>query len=739
MSGVDRRATPQDPAEVRRLLASIVEYADAAIYGKDLQGTITSWNASSQRVYGYSADEILGHSVTLLIPHELQDDFPTILDRLRQGDGIQHYETIRVRKDGRRIPVSLTISPILDDNGKITGASTIARDISQRRLDESRWRLLAEFGDTLSGILEVDRLLVDVAELLVREIADFCLTYRLDAGKIRRVGMAHRNPAELPNVRRLGDLAPPTIGDDQGVGQVIRTGGSRLTPDILPGDLARMTGGDTEYLKALQALNPVSSIVIPLGTPGRVIGAVALMTSPISERRYTNRDLAFVSELADRAGLALENARLYQATQEELFRREAAEESLRRRYEEIRILYQITDAVSRASDLEAIYTKAMAGLQDALDVEQSSILLFDSDGVLRFKAWRGLSEEYRNAVEGHSLWRPTNRDPQPVLIPDLASSEDLPAPLKTSSLAENIRGMAFFPLAFRGKLLGKIMLYFKEPRPLLDTEVELARTIGGTVGFAITKVRDEQSVREAKEAAERASEAKSQFLGIMSHELRTPLNAVLGYGDLLLLETRGPLTEGQREQVERIKSSANHQLELVNELLTYTRLEGGREESRMVNVDARRVVSDVIEFVRPQAESKGLRLRSRLTGHPLPIYTDPAKLRQIALNLAGNATKYTETGAVTIRSWCDETNFFFEVSDTGPGIPADKLDFIFEPFAQVDQSRTRQAGGTGLGLAIARQFATLLNGEVLVESEPGAGSIFTLVLPVSNGESSERS
>ncbi len=728
MTGVDRRATPRDPAEVRRLLASIVEHSDDAIYGKDLNGIVTSWNASSQRVYGYRAEEILGRSVTLLIPPEYHDDLPDLLRRLRRGEGLQHFETVRVRRDGRRIPVSLTISPIRDDAGGIIGASTIARDISQRRLDESRWRLLAEFGDTLSGILEVDRLLIDIAELLVREVADYCVTYRVDGDAIRRIGMAHRNPADLATIRQLAELPPPQIDDATGVGTVVRTGESALTAEILPQDLLRAAGSDGGYLKTLRLLKPVSSIMIPLGTPGRVIGAITLATTHISERRYTSRDLAFVSELADRAGLALENARLYQASQKELARREAAEESLRRRYEEQRILYQITDAVSRASDLAAIYAKVVEGLRDALDVDRCSILLSDSDETLRFKAWSGLSDGYRAAVEGKIPWKPNSRDPQPVLIPDVAAAEGYDPELRSAAMAEGIRGMAFVPLVFRGKLLGKIGMYFDEPRPLLDTEIELARTIGGTVGFAITKVRDEQSVREAKESAERASEAKSQFLGIMSHELRTPLNAVLGYGDLLLLETKGPLTDGQREQVARIKSSASHQLELVNELLTYTRLEAGREEARMVDVDARRIVTDVIEFVRPQAEAKGLQLRARLSGTPLPIHTDPAKLRQVALNLAGNATKYTESGEVTIRSWCDDDYFYFEVEDTGPGIPPDMLDFIFEPFAQVDQSRTRQAGGTGLGLAIARQFADLLNGEVMVRSELGVGSTFTLIL-----------
>lgn len=728
MTGVDRREASRDPAEVRRLLASIVEFSDDAIYGKDLNGVITSWNASSRRVYGYEAEEVIGQSVTLLCPPELRDDIPAILARLRRGEGLQHYETVRVHRDGYRIPVSLTIAPIRDYADTVIGASTITRNISQRRLDESRWRLLAEFGDTLSGVLEVDRLLVDIAGLLVREVADFCVTYKVDGSGIHRIGAAHRNPAELPGMKRLTDLAPPRIDDSWGVGAVVRTGEPLLMPEIHPGDLFRIAGSDREYLEALQGLGAISSIVMPLGTPGRVIGAITLATSPISARRYTEKDLAFVSELADRADLALENARLYQATQEELCRREAAEESLRRRYEELRVLYQITDAVGRASDLEAIYAKAMEGLRHALEVDRSSILLFDADGVLRFKASRGLSARFRAAVEGHSTWLPTTRDPQPVLVTDVVRSPDLDPAARDDFLLEGIRGLAIFPLIFRRKLLGEIMLSFDEPRALLDTEIELVRTINRTISFAITKVWDEQSVLEAKESAERANEAKSQFLGIMSHELRTPLNAVLGFGDLLLLETKGPLTDGQREQLERIKSSANHQLDLVNELLTYTRLEAGREEARLVDVDARRIISDVVELIRPDAEAKGLQLKAHLSKDRSSIRTDPARLRQIALNLADNAIKYTETGEVSIRSWCEANSFHLEVADTGPGIPSDMLDFIFEPFVQVDQSRTRKVGGTGLGLAIVKQFSTLLNGEVRVESEVGRGSRFTLVL-----------
>src|SRR5690606_30966989 len=116
------------------------------------------WNASAQRVFGYPPDEILGRSVSILVPPELEDDFTALLNRLRAGEGVQHYETVRLTKDGRRLPVSLTISPVRDDVGRIIGASTIARDITARRLEESRWRFLAQMGDALSGVLESEPL-----------------------------------------------------------------------------------------------------------------------------------------------------------------------------------------------------------------------------------------------------------------------------------------------------------------------------------------------------------------------------------------------------------------------------------------------------------------------------------------------------------------------------------------------------------------------------------------------------
>src|SRR5690606_29419480 len=192
-------------------------------------------------------------------------------------------------------------------------------------------------------------------------------------------------------------------------------------------------------------------------------------------------------------------------------------------------------------------------------------------------------------------------------------------------------GLAFIPLVVGGSLVGTLVLYFDAPRELQTDELELARAVASTVAFGIARAADESDIREAKESAERASVAKSQFLGVMSHELRTPLNAVVGYSELLLLETKGPLNPEQRQQLDRILISARHQLELVEELLTYTRLEAGREEPKWLETDVRRIINDVVQLVRAEAEGKGLDLRVEFSASSLVLVTDPAKLRQIAL------------------------------------------------------------------------------------------------------------
>lgn len=240
-----------------------------------------------------------------------------------------------------------------------------------------------------------------------------------------------------------------------------------------------------------------------------------------------------------------------------------------------------------------------------------------------------------------------------------------------------------------------------------------------------------EDLREARDAAEAANEAKSRWLANMSHEIRTPLNAILGFTQLLRNGAdHGNETE-RREFLETIHSSGQHLLQLVNDILDISKIEADRMVMEKAPCSPHDVLSEVISVLQVRATEKGLALKYNWRGQVSgSIVTDAARLRQIVINLIGNAIKFTETGGVQVESWVesitDESQLVVRVTDSGIGIPAEQLESIFEAFQQADGSVTRRFGGTGLGLSISSRMAELLGGTLIVDSTPGEGSSFTL-------------
>jgi PAS domain S-box-containing protein len=299
-----------------------------------------------------------------------------------------------------------------------------------------------------------------------------------------------------------------------------------------------------------------------------------------------------------------------------------------------------------------------------------------------------------------------------------------------------VRSLLSVPLIVRGNAFGAIVFVMAESgRRYTERELHVAQELATRASIAIDSALLYQEAEDARQRAENADRAKSQFLAAMSHELRTPLNAIAGYAELLQVGVHGPVTPKQKEALERIQRSQKALLALINDILNFSKLEAGFIEVETDDVPVSEMLETIDAWVEPQLRTKQLHYEYQACPRDLSVRGDREKIQQVMLNLLSNAVKFTPAGGhITVKCEVEDDTVAILVRDDGPGIPKDKLEAIFEPFVQIDREAHSSQPGTGLGLAISRDLARAMDGDIRAESNYGDGSTFILTLQRSRGK-----
>jgi len=599
-------------------LAAIVRGTSDAIIGKSLDGLITSWNEGAERLYGFTADEIIGQPITTIIPPDRLAEEALIFEKVHAGEPVPAYLTRRVRKDGALVDISLTVAPMRDVDGVIIGASAIARDITALQHREAQ----------LTSLIEA----APDAFIVVG-----------GTGLIQFVNQQTENLFGYPRIELIGQPIEMLVPDRARSQHPGLRGSYGADPTARP-----MRGRNLSGRRKDGSEFSVDISLTPLDTPQGLLVAAAVRDA--TERKEAEARFESLLEAAPDAIVV------------------ANDEGI------------ITVANHRATDLFGYSRDELIGHPVEMLVPQQN---------------REGHPELRSGYVAHPAVRP------------MGAGLQLWAQRKDGSR---------FPVDIS----------------LSPLETPAGILVSAAVRDITERLAAEEALRAAKEEAEQANLAKSEFLSRMSHELRTPLTAILGFTELLQI---GGMPGDQHDLfVDRTHRAGQHLLALINDVLDISRVEAGSLVMSIEPVDAAPLVEEAIELVAPMAQSRRIVVKN--TVRDAVVLADSGRLRQVLLNLLSNAVKYnSEAGTITISSWTDSDFVSIAVADTGPGIAEQDLPRLFQPFERLGV-QTGEIEGTGIGLAISRGLVDMMAGTINVSSVVGEGSRFTVTLPVADRQGS---
>jgi len=473
---------------------------------------------------------------------------------------------------------------------------------------------------------------------------------------------------------------------------------------------------------ALNAAQYARVFGTPVVLEGKVFGVLHLQTRD-DQRRLTRWEEEALEVLAQQLAVALRNVHLFEETEKRARRLELLNQSID----------QMNQKLFEPELLDIVATALTGNLGFAA---AQVWLLEPSDGAL----WRRASHH----ITKHAPPVPGRVERG---MSEIGQVAELRVPIVTNDPAnhrqvglspwmseEGIQAFAGFPMVVGDQLLGVLAVYHR--RPLDRNTIELLTLFAQHAATAIQEAHlfhlaTEQTARlgAVNSELQRANQHKAEFLANMSHELRTPLNSILGFSQLLLEGDGGVLTRDQRQDVDIITQNGQHLLALINDLLDISKLEAGKAQLHRGEVEVEPLISECVESVRSLAKTKKLELSAAVSPEVGRVFADGPKLKQVLLNLLGNAIKFTESGSVRVTAERQGAELLISVRDTGIGVPAEDVERIFESFQQGKSGVSGKYQGTGLGLAISQQLVEMHGGRIWVKSSPGHGSTFTFTIP----------
>jgi signal transduction histidine kinase len=461
------------------------------------------------------------------------------------------------------------------------------------------------------------------------------------------------------------------------------------------------------------------------------VGAQQLEASDFGHRIdvHTGDEIADLADHFNRMADQLQNS--YRGLEQKVAERTR---ELAQSVSELKALEEIGRALASSLDINSVLATVVSRAVQLTHADAGAIYRYDpARKTFELAESHALDLAVQDRVRGirvhleDSAMGLAAKEGKSLSIPDLARAPDYP--LRDVTLSAGFQSVLIVPLMAQDEILGSLIVQRRSKGEFPPRTVEVMQTFAHQSVLAMKNAGLFREVHQKGRELAIANEHKSQFFANMSHELRTPLNGMLGFSELLLDGLYGPLPEKAVDVLQRIRKDGKHLLGLINDVLDISKMEAGQLTLSLGEYSLANVVEAVVGSTDSLARAKGIELRSALPAG-LPIgYGDERRLTQVLLNLVGNAIKFTDVGFVEIRVEAADDNFNIAVKDTGPGIPIADQARIFEDFRQVDNSITREKGGTGLGLAISRRLIEAHGGHIALQSTPGAGATFEIILP----------